>query len=231
MTLVAAAVVPAAPALLPGLGGAADPLSALREVCRCAVGEGVSAPGPEAQVVVVAGWEHGDTGGTARRPVRRDWPLNAPSGAARFTTGRVPRGALPTGLEIGRLMLGECDATLVSVAWDAAPGECLALGQRLVADGPTVLVVVADGSAKRTVKAPGHLDERSEGFDAELSRALAAADADALAALDPVLADELWCQGRAALQVLAGAASDRLTGTVRYDDAPFGVGYVVAAWT
>ena len=60
--------------------------------------------------------------------------------------------------------------------------------------------------------------------------------------IDPVLADELWCRGRAALQVLAGAsgmpaarpgaplASPGLVGDVAYDDAPFGVGYLVADW-
>ncbi|GAA3608513.1 class III extradiol dioxygenase subunit B-like domain-containing protein [Marihabitans asiaticum] len=232
MTLVAAAIVPAAPALLPRMGGAADPLRPLRQVSREAVADAVaSAPG--AGVVVVSGWGHSDSGGAARRPVRRDWPLDAPSGAERFTTGQVPPGALPTGLEIGRQLLADgTEARLVSVADDAAPHECLALGADLVADGPTVLVVVADGSAKRTVKAPGHLDERAEGFDAGLSRALAAADADALAALDPVLADELWCRGRAALQVLAGAAGGSpFAPSVDHDEAPYGVGYLVATWT
>ena len=57
----------------------------------------------------------------------------------------------------------------------------------------------------------------------------------ALLALDVALARDLLVAGRAAWQALAGAALDappaggwhaRLT----YDDAPFGVGYFVAAW-
>lgn len=241
--LAAAAVVPAAPALLPGLGGTADPLRPLREVARAAVAAAVSSA-PSAQVVVVTGATHPE-GGLARRPVRLEWPLGAPSGSARYTTGRVPVGALPAGLEIGRELLGEAHGRplrLVSVADDAAPGECAALGAALVGAGPVVLVVVADGSATRTVKAPGHLDERAAGFDASIARALEEVDAERLLEIDPVLADELWCRGRAALQVLAGAsgmpaarsgapmAPPRLVGDVAYEDAPFGVGYLVATW-
>ena len=122
MTLVAAAVVPAAPALLPGVGGAADPLADLREVARTAVGSAVAIDAA-AQVVVVTAATHPE-GGLARRPVRLEWPLGAPSGSARYTTGRVPVGALPAGLEIGRELVADpAAARLVSVADDAAPGE------------------------------------------------------------------------------------------------------------
>ena len=64
--------------------------------------------------------------------------------------------------------------------------------------------------------------------------ALALADADvlALAGLDPELSGELWVAGRAAWQILAGAADGaELTGRLTYDDAPYGVGYFVATWT
>ena len=230
MSLVAAAVVPAAPALLPGIGGAADPLAELREHAREAVTAAVAAD-PAARVVVVTAASHPE-GGLARRPVRLEWPGDAPSGAARFTTGRVPVGALPTGLEIGRELLGDdVAARLVSVADDAAAGECASLGAALVRGGPTVLVVVADGSATRTVRAPGHLDERAEGFDAGIARALAEVDGEALLALDPVLADALWCRSRPALQALSGALGGSvLVGDVRVDEAPYGVGYLVATW-
>ncbi|GAA1257558.1 hypothetical protein GCM10009633_31230 [Janibacter melonis] len=234
MSLVAAVVVPAAPALLPGLGGSADPLGPLRSTARDVVAEALAAA-PGARVVVVASATHRE-GGAARRPVRQEWPLDAPSGAARYTHGRVMPDALPTGLEIGRELLDGLGAgervRLVSVADDAAPPECATLGARLVADAPTVLVVVGDGSATRTLKAPGHLDERSEDFDAALSQALAAVDGPALLAVDPHLADALWCRGRPALQVLGGAASQAsaLHGRVVLDVAPYGVGYLVATW-
>jgi hypothetical protein len=94
------------------------------------------------------------------------------------------------------------------------------------------LLVMGDASACRSLKAPGYLDERAAGFDAEVARALAAADVAALEALDPALARELMASGRAPWQVLAGAAEDAgLSGALLYEDAPYGVGYLVAAWS
>ena len=93
------------------------------------------------------------------------------------------------------------------------------------------MLVVGDGSACRSVKAPGYLDTRAEPFDAATAAALAAADPRALLALDPALARELQAAGRAPWQVLAGAAGeDRLTGELALSDAPYGVAYHVASW-
>jgi hypothetical protein len=94
------------------------------------------------------------------------------------------------------------------------------------------LLVMGDASACRTLKAPGYLDERAVPFDREAARALGAADIAALKALDAGLARELKAAGRAPWQVLAGAAETAgLSGTLLYEDAPYGVGYVVAAWS
>ncbi len=52
----------------------------------------------------------------------------------------------------------------------------------------------------------------------------------------PELGRELWVAGRPAWQVLAGAgraaydAGRVVQATVRYDDAPYGVGYAVVDW-
>ncbi|HWM40269.1 MAG TPA: hypothetical protein VNS49_24515, partial [Streptomyces sp.] len=73
------------------------------------------------------------------------------------------------------------------------------------------------------------------------------ADAGGLLALDEELAYELGASGRACWQVLAGAATGGATGSrnesrtgsrnegglegrLLYDDAPYGVGYLVACW-
>lgn len=249
MSLVAAAVVPAAPALIPGLGGAADPLAEVREVARNAVADAVAEGGTDPYVVVVSSVEASLLGG---RTVRR-WAIGAPSGAGRFLGTGAPDRALPAGLEIGRMLLPEgLEAELLGVAQDAGTQECLTVGRHQTDGADTVLIVVADGSATRTEKAPGHLDPRAEGFDAGLARALAEVDGPALADLDPELAEALWCRGRAALQVLAGALAagsgagagadprsgadlgpggrSRLRGEVLLDEAPFGVGYLVATW-
>jgi aromatic ring-opening dioxygenase LigB subunit len=114
-----------------------------------------------------------------------------------------------------------------------APGECAAAGQAVAGSaGRVALLVMGDGSARRTVKAPGYLDERAEPFDRAVSTALSEADPRALAALDPGLAQALQVAGRAPWQVLAGAARKAgLTGELLYGAAPYGVGYYVATWT
>ena len=64
-----------------------------------------------------------------------------------------------------------------------------------------------------------------------VAAALAAADAGALARLDAALDDELMVAGRAAWQVLAGAAvGGGLRGQVRFAAAPLDVTYLVASW-
>jgi hypothetical protein len=89
---------------------------------------------------------------------------------------------------------------------------------------------MGDGSARRSIKAPGYVDDRAGGFDAAVAAALAEGP-EAVAALDGALAGELLAAGWPAWQVLAGAAAGSAWDTaVSYDDAPYGVGYVVARW-
>jgi hypothetical protein len=104
------------------------------------------------------------------------------------------------------------------------------LGDQLDPDGPGLLVV-ANGSATRTEKAPGHFDDRAAAFDAAIGAALAAGDLAALAAIDLDLADALWALPDA--DVLRGLA-ERVPvpdhAQVDYDDAPYGVQYWVVRW-
>jgi hypothetical protein len=90
-------------------------------------------------------------------------------------------------------------------------------------------LVVANGSAMRTEKAPGFLDERAEGFDAALGEALRAGDLAALAGLDRELAAALWADVDA-LVALAGEVGAVTDVRVDYDDAPYGVQYWVVRW-
>jgi hypothetical protein len=94
-------------------------------------------------------------------------------------------------------------------------------------DGEPSYLVVGNGSARRGEKAPGHLDERSFGFDAALGAALASSHAEwpsldlgegLLASLDGIrrLHDLLPPDYRA---------------TVDYDDDPVGVQYWVMRWS
>ena len=122
---------------------------------------------------------------------------------------------------------------LYGVEPDAGTAHCLALGAALGERSPRVgLLVMGDGSARRSLKGPAGLHPDAEAFDAEVEAALRAADADALAALDPDRAETLLAAGRAPWQVLAGAAHDgRWQGSVTWAGSPYGVTYLVASWT
>lgn len=86
------------------------------------------------------------------------------------------------------------------------------------------LVVVANGSAKRTDKAPGHLDERAAAFDATVADRIRTG---AAAGLDAALAADLWADVAALAELERLVAVDPTTVEVTYDDDPYGVQYWV----
>ena len=94
------------------------------------------------------------------------------------------------------------------------------------------LLVMRDGSARRSPKAPCYLGTRAAAFDAEVERTIRAGELDALQQLDPTLARDLMATGRPAWQVLSGAmGSLSPTAEVLYADDPFGVAYLVTYLT
>ncbi|MFC4787219.1 hypothetical protein ACT8ZV_22270 [Nocardioides sp. MAHUQ-72] len=97
------------------------------------------------------------------------------------------------------------------------------------AGGETSYLVVGNGSAMRTEKAPGHLDERAAAFDEALDKALRTPDPAALADLDEDLGAQLWADVTA-LRALGGLLTDAHGTTVDYADDPFGVQYWVMRW-
>jgi hypothetical protein len=135
-------------------------------------------------------------------------------------------------------------SVLAAVDWlvDAGPAEVLAatpaaerIGAHLLgarSGSGAGLLVVANGSARRTEKAPGHFDERAAAFDKEIGAALAAGDPSALARIDVALAEELWAPDAPAFVQLAsvGEVGEVDEVDVDYDDDPFGVQYWVVRW-
>jgi hypothetical protein len=88
---------------------------------------------------------------------------------------------------------------------------------------------MADGSACRSLRAPGYLDPRAAGFDAVLEGAVRSGDLGPLRAMDQGLARELLAEGRPGWQVLAGAMPGRAPSReIFYEGDPFGVFYLVA---
>lgn len=237
--LVAAAVCPCPPLLVPQVAaGAARELDTLRDACAVAI-DGLSAARPDRLLVVGPAdqdgrgmYDQGATGSFARFGVDLDVTLGQPVQVA------AGDRSLPPSLAVGAWLLqhnrwagAPCQG--LGVGEPFAPGECHRVGRDLAAaPGRLALLVMGDGSACRTEKAPGYLDERAAPFDAGVASALAGADAAALAALDEKVAAELRAAGRAPWQVLAGAASGAdVTGRLLYDGAPYGVGYLVSLWT
>ncbi|WP_225925550.1 hypothetical protein [Pseudonocardia abyssalis] len=223
-------VLPQPPLLVPELaGGAAGETADLRDACRAAAAR----LGAVTSTWVAVG---SDAGG--RRTVDPDTRGSFVGFGADVVVALDPASTAPVDpdLPVPLLVAGWAAAGTGArvrgelVAPDAPTAQCLALGAELATE-PVGLLVVGDGSAKHTLKAPGHLDERSGPFDDAVAAALRDADHAALAALDPALGDDLWSAGRAPWQVLAGAAAGRnWTGELLYSGAPYGVGYHVAVW-
>jgi hypothetical protein len=120
--------------------------------------------------------------------------------------------------------LGEEVTILADEQGRRVAGHLLATTSRS-GDEPSYLVV-GNGSACRSEKAPGHFDERSMGFDDALRTALVAGD---LSGVDLRLGSELLASldGIARLGALLtpGCAAK-----VDYDADPFGVQYWVMRW-
>ncbi|MER5648289.1 hypothetical protein [Streptosporangium sp. NPDC002524] len=220
--LVAAAVCPHPPLLVPELAGSAAPeLDDLRTACAAAAGALRDAGADE--IVVVGGADRTAAYGADASGSLAPWGVDVRSGEG--------EPVLPLSLTVGRWLLeGErlTASGFHAISFGAAPGECAALGGRLAAGaGRVAMLVMADGSACLTEKSPGYLDPRAEPYDRMIVEALARAE---VPELDPGEAAELWVAGRAALQVLGGCGS-ALRGEILYDDAPYGVGYFAARWT
>ncbi len=232
--IVAAALCASPPLLYPALTGRDVVLPELRAACAEAVARLLRAA-PETVAVI----------GPAPATGEPD-PAGRPDPAA-FAPGRVrPAGAaaLPLSLGLGAMLLDQAGyhgpRRLLAVSPDEPAQACAALGAKLAAGtARTGLLVMGDGSARRGLKAPGHLDPRAGPFDAQVERAVRAGRLGALLELDEELARDLMVTGRPAWQVLAGAMPDQAgadgaeaagapVSEVLYRDDPFGVAYLVA---
>lgn len=191
--------------------GAADDLASLRSACDAAI-SAILARAPDRIVVIGAGDLGADldenAGGTF-----------AAYGVDLHVGG--PGAELPLSLAVGAWLLDRA-------GW---------AGQRTYSTGTpdtagrVALLVMADGSAKRSTSAPGFLDDRAEAFDESIATALATGDAEALESLDPELGAELWAAGAPALLTMGKLTKGTdIVANLRVDVAPFGVGYWVADW-
>jgi len=224
-TGVAVAFCPSPPLLLPDVEGREAPETAeLRRACAHAVDRMLSQR-PEVVVVVGSGAPAGVRFGAGDRGSLRGFGVDREIAF----DGRVrPEGReLPLAHTVGGWLLDEAGFSGARVG--VGPED---LGQ-LMRDLPTPLGVLAmgDGSARRTVKAPGYLDDAAAPFDSAVAAALATGDAAALAAIEVAEGDRLLAAGAATWQAVGTALRGRdVVASLHLDVAPFGVGYLVADW-
>lgn len=229
----AVAFCPHPPLLVPQLaGGAAGEVASLRAACAAAVAR--VATGPRQLVLLGAGESSRSYSPLARGSLAGyglplEISLGAPGGGGALE--------LPPSLTIGawlvRDVMGPRSGAVgfsVGVDFAASPAalELLALAR----SEELGVIVLGDGSARRSATAPGYLDSRALDFDGGVAAALKEGDVAALAALDPVLGAELLAAGvpawRAAGKLLEGGSYDA---ELLYAADPYGVGYYVAVWT
>jgi hypothetical protein len=249
--LIAAAVCPHPPLLIPAALGAAasrppPALRAVRDACDVAV-RALAAAGPD--LIAVVG------GGPANHEYQADAAGTLRDFGIPVTVGEG-EPVLPLSLTVGRWLLDQAGAgpgpgrpghggsgpglrpgggpqvLLQAVGQRAPAGDCIKLGIMIAERAPRVaLLAMGDASARRACGVEGAPDPRAQEYDEEVAEALAAADARSLGRLDPALDDELMVAGRAAWQVLAGAATGaRMCGRLLGMASPYGVTYLVACW-
>jgi hypothetical protein len=229
--VVSAAVCPHPPLLVPEVAsGAAPELDDLRAACQTAIDHLAAAD----RLLIVGSTS--STGGIAQY----DGSAGGTFGAYGAPGVRVGTGAavLPLSLAMGGWLVEQSKVaglprSYLAVPADASPTRCLELGREIAEGNDRIgLLVMGDGSARRSEHSPVHLHPRAEIFDTTVAAALARADSAVLAALDPDLATELQAAGRVPWQVLAGVLdSSGLRGDLTYHAAPYGVGYFVATFT
>jgi hypothetical protein len=231
--ILGAAFLPNPPVLVPAVAsGAAGELEPLRDASRDAL---LRVYGSRTGRLAVLG--PGDTS-AMHSPVARG-SLSAYGVSLDVHLGSPGCGGaveLPLSLTVGAWLVDQAlgpstGAVGFSVGPDFAASRAAVELLAMAESFPLALVVMGDGSARRSTTAPGYLDPRAEPFDAVVAAALSDGDGAALADLDERLGAELLAAGvpawRAAGALLAGGSYDA---ELLYADAPYGVGYFAAAW-
>lgn len=213
----AAALVPAAPLLLPALTGDAAVAADARAAALACIGD-VIATG--AEVIVLA----------AQGNPARVWPSDSPLRLDRIG-GRGLRDGdaepLPVPLAIGASLLRDAgwsgDVRYLTVDESGAAPD-LDLPAR------SGLVALGNGSARCTDKAPGSLHPDAAEFNAALLRYVTDADARADACIDQAAAAEQWSDVAGPAALLATALPDDTKAHVRFAEVVNGVYYVCASF-
>lgn len=127
------------------------------------------------------------------------------------------------GSQLGQLLLNRLDSGSVAIraGLDTEPNE------------RTSLIVMGDGSAKRTEKAPGYIDDRATAFDDQVQQIFEQGNLAELAELDQELGKELWVAGiepwNSVGKWAASTGANWQPQDFHFED-PYGVAYFVASF-
>lgn len=220
----AVAFLPHPPVLVPTVAqGAAPELDDLRAACRAAIQRVVDGRRP---LLVGAGTRPQRHDPTARGSFR-GYGVDLTVGLALGASGPV---ALPPSLAVGTWLLRDA----LGGAAEAAAVEIASGCDTLSSDGDdaVALLVMGDGSARRSERAPGHFDPRAEPYDASVAAALASGEPARLLRDGLEDANGLLVAGAEVWHAVGTALHGRQwRADLLYDRAPYGVGYFVATWT
>lgn len=228
--LVAVAIVPSAPVLVPELAGtAAAETIDIREAAFAA-----AAVLPDHWIAIGVGaadavWSPEAMGTFAGFGVDVEVALSPHPHRPAQRFAELPLCALIAGWLRGQVRPG---ASLQVCSYDAShtPEAAFALGRTLrteIDDGsePVGVLVVADGCNTLSPAAPGGHDPAAVALQTALDDAIAAGDTAALSSLPEAVL------GRVAFTVLAGLADPAPhDAKEHYRGAPYGVGYFVGDW-
>lgn len=223
--IVGVAFVPATPLLVPEVAqGAASELDDLRAACRTAIKRACA----EAERVVIVGeGPQLHAYGSDCRGTLAGYGVPFEISLGRDGTGPPE---LPPALTVGAWLVHDALAADVPPICALSTDGASFGADRMPPVDKAALVVVGDGSARRSTAAPGYLDPRADPFDAAVADVLRTGDAHALR-VDAELARHLLAAGAPAWAAAARLVTGSYDAQLLYDDAPCGVGYFVAAWT
>ena len=240
------AVVPQPPLLVPELVVGQDPdVRTVREECLAVAAQLVRAAprwvAIAADELASPDVERPTTVGPRAVGTFRGYGVDVPVRlSADDTGGSDPDPSMPLPALIAgwlREQAGAAEVRVLMVPPTLPAADCQALGERLggelSTDEPVGLLVIGDGSHRHGERAVGRPDGRAAGFDEDVRRALADADADALRKLDGGLAESLGVVGRAPWQILSGVVGkDGRAWRCVHSRLliPFGVAYHLALW-